>query len=99
MTTLSSITTLVARTGRHQQRYEDGYRLVAGYAHVYFHVTFVVIDMSGVTRAFSLSMFAYNLAVVCMNSYVLKIMLISYLSGILINMPGIQEIQCCRVMI
>ena len=53
MTTLSSITTtLVARTGRHQQRYEDGYRLVAGYAHVYFHVTFSVIDMSGVTRAF-----------------------------------------------
>ena len=69
MTTLSSITTtLVARTGRHQQRYEDGYRLVAGYAHVYFHVTFSVIDMSGVTRAFSLSMFAYNLAVDYMNS-------------------------------
>lgn len=81
MATLSSITTLVARTGRHQQRYEDGYRLVAGYAHVYFHVsTFFVIDMSGVsTRVFfSLSMFAYNLAVDYMNSYVLKIMLISY---------------------
>jgi hypothetical protein len=81
MTTLSSITTLVARTGRHQQRYEDGYRLVAGYAHVYFHVTFSVIDMFGVsTRVFfSLSMFAYNLAVDYMNSYVLKIiMLISY---------------------
>lgn len=25
---------LVARTGRHQQRYENGYRLIAGFVHL-----------------------------------------------------------------
>lgn len=31
---------LVARTGRHQQRYVDGYRLIAGYhpSFLYLHI-------------------------------------------------------------
>ena len=32
------MTALVSRTGRHQQRYEHGYRLVAGYVNVFVTV-------------------------------------------------------------
>ncbi len=50
-----SMTALVARTGRHQQRYEHGYRLVAGCGFSVLHpcLDFFFSDVSGKNKSCS----------------------------------------------
>lgn len=40
---------IVARTGRHQQRYEAGCRLVAGFVNLlYIYIYLILIDVDGI---------------------------------------------------
>lgn len=58
---------LVARTGRHQQRYDAGCRLVAGYTHRFFPFTFLSLIyacMCGVCMNAQLFIYMYVLMLI-----------------------------------